>query len=277
MRDGIIRRSTKSDEEQEFNHAANKLTLQEDRMTSIEENGNDLASNSPAKSEKRNKKRKRSHSADIPNGKGKEGSVSSDKPSQAETVISEVEDDSVVMVATPNGLSSTPKEGASNKGTNGELKRNPFAMPKQNSKSLSAEKVPSPTAKEQSPATLSPSKKNVIEFNDSDESEEDSDYSPQPKRKQLSLLSLSPRHSSSPKGQLASPKKVNNREKLLNRRGELLAERRRLPIWSGIPSVPNVILIAARDPLLQMIEENQVTILLGETGCGKSTRKPLIV
>ena len=31
-------------------------------------------------------------------------------------------------------------------------------------------------------------------------------------------------------------------------------------------------LIIAREPLLKMIEENQVTILLGETGCGKSTR-----
>lgn len=31
-------------------------------------------------------------------------------------------------------------------------------------------------------------------------------------------------------------------------------------------------LTVARGPLLEMIEENQVTILLGETGCGKSTR-----
>jgi HrpA-like RNA helicase len=33
-----------------------------------------------------------------------------------------------------------------------------------------------------------------------------------------------------------------------------------------------VLIYAAREPLLKMIEENQVTILLGETGCGKSTR-----
>lgn len=143
---------------------------------------------------------------------------------------------------------------------------NPFGIPSSNTNDItptSSTYSPGPTVSLTSPHTpisaLSPSKK-AVQFNRGDSSDE-SDHTPTIKRKALSKISLG-RPNPSPKSLLVSPKKIGNKDKLLNRKRELEEERRNLPIWT------------AREPLLKMIEENQVTILLGETGCGKSTQLP---
>jgi HrpA-like RNA helicase len=127
--------------------------------------------------------------------------------------------------------------------------------------------TPTPKA---SPILSSPKK--TVQVNGDDSSDDDVDYSPPVRRKGFTKFS-SPRHA--PKALVTSPKKVGNRVKRLNRKEELEEERMKLPIWTGMRSIGPFLQIA-REPLLKMIEENQVTILLGETGCGKSTRMLLI-
>ena len=75
-----------------------------------------------------------------------------------------------------------------------------------------------------------PSKK-IVQFRDSDDSD-DGEYTPKRKPKEFKLLS--PRHAKLAKAGLSSPKKVENREKLLNKRRELQEEREKLPIWTGL-------------------------------------------
>jgi hypothetical protein len=117
-----------------------------------------------------------------------------------------------------------------------EGRKNPFSLP--SVKSPTPESFPtthiSPELPHTPPAkasSLSPSSKRVIQLNGNDSSGDDSDYVPPTKRNKIQKLS-SPRHS--PKAIFTSPKKLD-REKLSVRRVELEDERRKLPIWTGIP------------------------------------------
>ena len=104
-------------------------------------------------------------------------------------------------------------------------RQNPFSLP-----SFSGAHSPT-NGGPVTPQNLSPSpssSKKVVQFDD-DISDDDPDYSPS-KRKGSKF---SPRHSQSPKG--ISPKKVNKKDQLESRKRDLEEERRRLPIWTGIP------------------------------------------
>lgn len=113
---------------------------------------------------------------------------------------------------------------------------NPFSMSTENTPTPKRS-PPTPTkagvltpAPSISKSTLLSSKR-VVQFHGSDDSD-DSEYVPQSKRKESTLLS--PHLGKSIKGNLLSPKKVDNREKLLNRKRELQEEREKLPIWTGM-------------------------------------------
>jgi hypothetical protein len=184
------------------------------------------------KHEKNGKKRKRESREGAtrdPEGPSTNGSVihekddkgKSGKPSQEEPNTQ-----NVTVTPPPSFLPSPEKQ-----------RQNPFALPVIKSPSLAAPSVTNaslemPVTPPPKPSSLSISVKKVVQFKE-DGSSDDSDYSPRAKRKRLPPMS-SPRHSQSPKGLPASPKKVSTREKLLNRRRELEEERKKLPIWSGI-------------------------------------------
>ena len=107
-------------------------------------------------------------------------------------------------------------------------RQNPFSMP-----SSSGAQDPTDEGLVTQPQNHSPSissSKKVVQFDD-DISDDDPDYSPS-KRKGSKF---SPRHSQSPKG--ISPKKVNKKDQLESRKRDLEEERRRLPIWTGIPLI----------------------------------------
>jgi hypothetical protein len=133
---------------------------------------------------------------------------------------------SPVRIKTTNGIQTQPSP---------EPKKAKKLLPIQSSDSSGAPSVSplqvhgsSPTSPADS-SVSSPAKK-VIQFQESDESD-DGDYTPKRKRKDLNLLS--PRHTKLSKPGLISPKKVDTRERLLNKRRELQSEREKLPIWTG--------------------------------------------
>jgi len=112
-------------------------------------------------------------------------------------------------------------------------RKNPFSVLSSDSsnKSLSPpDKAPmsSPTSQATTPFSSSTPKK-VIQFQESDS--EDGDFNP--KRNRMDFKSLSPRHAKFPKAGFLSPKKIDTRESLRNKRRQLQAEREKLPIWTG--------------------------------------------
>ena len=104
-------------------------------------------------------------------------------------------------------------------------RQNPFSLPSFSGTGGSTNGSVIPP-QNHSPSALS--SKKAVQFH-GDISDDDSDYSPS-KRKGSKF---SPRHSQSPKG--ISPKKVSKKDQLESRKRDLEEERRRLPIWTGIP------------------------------------------
>ena len=217
-------------------------------MVTADSGVSEISQESSKKEKKQNKKRKRPSlgSAEVEN---KNNTLGIAMPAES---------------SNESGKAHTAAQNGSTKSVLAQDRKrpNPFAIPSLNTSNItptSSTSSPKPTVSITSPPTSisehSPSKR-VVQFNGSDSSDE-SDHAPTIKQKALSKISLG-RSNPSPKSLLASPKKISNKDKLLNRKRELEEERRNLPIWT------------AREPLLKMIEENQVTILLGETGCGKS-------
>ena len=131
-------------------------------------------------------------------------------------------------------LSGPPETSVSSNTSPATPRRNPFSLASVKSPFSGANTPPDRRPKDTRENSSSPlSSKRVVQFNELDISDDDLDYSPPSKRK--GILS-SPRHTLSPNGTLASPKKVSNREKLSVRKRDLEEERRRLPIWTGILS-----------------------------------------
>lgn len=185
--------------------------------------------NKRRKDEKRGHKRKRKTSAE-------ESLIETAGKHQGESAIADP--DAIVKTKADDDMSN------GNSLPPGTPRSNPFVLPSSGSKtilknggtvSIQQNIVTSPPS---SPASAQSSLKKTVEFHASDSSEDDQEYSPPKKRKLLGNIS-SPRHSQSPVGKaiLASPKKVANREKLLQRRQELQDEREKLPIWSGMASL----------------------------------------
>jgi hypothetical protein len=117
----------------------------------------------------------------------------------------------------------------------GTNRQNPFSLPHIQSPSYVSgaknESAKLPVTPPQKPSSLTSSPKHVVQLkDDSSDDDDDDDYSPRVKRKGMLKFS-SPR---SPKTH-GSPKKVSTRDKLLNRKRDLEEERRKLPIWTGIP------------------------------------------
>ena len=78
------------------------------------------------------------------------------------------------------------------------------------------------------------SSKKVIELENGEMSDDDPDYSPPVKRKDSGRFPASPRNSQKVKEVIASTKKLATKEHLKERSRELLEERSKLPIWTGI-------------------------------------------
>src|SRR5271156_4051855 len=196
------------------------------------------------KNEKKAKKRKRKHQhSGEENSKTGDGLVNGTTKSPEDTIESEQtpskagsEDISFDSLLKPNR--TTPHKVQPN------LKLNPFKVP---SPILKTPKTSAATgnAKDKSletppttPPPLNSSAKKVVQFND-DSSDDDPDWSPRTKRRKSSRLSsklTSTRHSQSPNGTSQSPKKVHSAGKLASIRRDLLDERMKLPIWTGIPT-----------------------------------------
>jgi hypothetical protein len=174
------------------------------------------------KSDKREKKRKRrSHDKD----KNSPNRTMNVEESNLDPSLKGTLDD--LPKATPSPIQS-PKSSK-------PRRQNPFSLAGVKSPFSGADdladseskKHVSPSQKLSSPT----SSKKIVQFNEDDITDDDVDYTPPAKRK---ALLTSPRLPLSPNGTFASPKKINNRDKLQIRRRDLEEERRRLPIWTGI-------------------------------------------
>ena len=207
---------------------------------------------SSKKERKRNRKRKR-HSSELEHIPGKNNKVSN-------ATLKEPNKDTMSREGTPqSGKHGSEQPQASQ--SQEERRPNPFTIPSTNTQDTPTNSPkPASRASPSTPLSEQSRSKRVVKFNGGDSSD-DSDFSPKDKRRISAKHSVG-RHSQSPKAVHVSTKKISNKDNLNRRKRELEEERKKLPIWS------------AREPLLKMIEENQVTILLGETGCGKSTQLP---
>jgi HrpA-like RNA helicase len=207
------------------------------------------------KKRKWSRDKKRSSTASV------DGSIASretpDSANEPKSLHSPVKNDSVALEP-PNSQKEEKKIFSSQNKALTEAPSTPPPAPKTLPNGTPKSPLKSPLRIRPSP---SPSHRKVIQFSDQPDADDssDEDFTPSPsKRRKKPLAKLG----HSPTRLLTSPRKVHNKDELEKKKRDLLEERRKLPIWS------------AREPLLKMIEENQVTVLLGETGCGKSTQLP---
>jgi hypothetical protein len=200
------------------------MSREETKMITEEDSDVMLNTTRPLhKSDKREKKRKRR-------------SHENDKNSSNGTINVE---ESNLDPSLKSALNDLPKVTPSPKQSPKPRRQNPFSLAGGKSPFSGADdpadsqsnKHVSPPQKLSSPT----SPKKIVQFNEDDITDDDVEYTPPAKRK---ALLTSPRLPLSPNGTFASPKKINNRDKLQIRKRDLEEERRRLPIWTGIALEP---------------------------------------
>jgi HrpA-like RNA helicase len=89
-------------------------------------------------------------------------------------------------------------------------------------------------------------------------------------------------------GPSSSPDRIGNGKRQKKTHGanglakvnlHLLEQRKRLPIWKGRSTLPlfmvvafNIVPLSGKQSLISEIHSNDTVVILGETGCGKTTR-----
>lgn len=213
-------------------------------MATTENDGSEKGNKRSNTTERKAKKRKRKH-----HNNNEENSKSSDSLVNGN---SKSPDNKVEQEENPS------KADSEDVSFDSLLKANRTPQKEQTKLRLSPFKLPSPilktpkrsaaqdNAKDKSlgilpstPSPLNSSTKKVVQFKGrgDNSSDDDPDWSPPVKRRRSSRLSLkfnSRRHSQSPSGTPQSPKKVPGVTKLARISLDLLHERTKLPIWSGI-------------------------------------------